>query len=299
MSDFKHVTDLRGIACMCAGVFCLTLSDGIAKWFGGAYAPIQLIFLRGVISVPAIVCIALIMGKRSSLHTPQINLHLFRGLLGVLAACSYYIGITLLPFADVTAIGYASPLFVAAISVTFFKEKVDVKTWLAILIGFMGVLVFARPGGNGIGFAVIFPLATALGYAIMMISARNMDSREDIITSMFYLALAQFVFSTIVILWFWQPINQVEHWIGFAGMAFLSSLGLGLITQAFRIAPAAVVAPYDYTAIIWAIALGWLFWDENPDFWSYAGILIIAISGIYVIVTRAQLAKRKRAHQVP
>ena len=290
LPNLNRPCDLSGIAYICAGVFFLTISDSIAKGFAGQYSPIQLIFLRSIISLPAISVACLLTGKKTSLHTATPELHLFRGFISVISACSYYFGIMLLPFADVTAIGYSSPLFVAGISALFFKEKVNIKTWFAIFTGFLGVLVFARPGAQGIQIAAIFPLATALGYAIMMISAVKMDPYENILTSMLFLAVAQFIFSGIAAPWFWQPVEQ-KSWIAFAGLAIFSTLGLGLITQAFRIAPASIIAPYDYTSIIWAIIIGWLCWKEKPDVFSYCGVALISLSGIYIIAQKSRLGK--------
>lgn len=290
MSTQNKNSDLLGILCMCIGVFFLTISDSLAKWFNDSYSPIQLIFIRAIISFPLLGAAALLMGKRQSLKTSQLGLHMFRGVISVVSACSYYLGIRLLPFADVTAIGYASPLFVALLTTTVFKEKINTKTLIVILIGFLGVIVFARPGNHGLQPAIIFPLSTAFGYAVMMLSAKRMKG-GDLISIMFFLALAQLVFSAIAVPWFWQP-TQPEHYISFIAMAIFSALGLGLITQAFRIAPAAVVAPYDYTAIIWAILIGYIIWGERPDIYSYIGVFLITACGLYIIFERVRLIKK-------
>src|SRR5690606_7500504 len=161
------------------------------------------------------------------------------------------------------------------------KEKVSAGGWLAILTGFIGVLMIVRPNPGNMQWAALFPLATALGYAVMMITAKRINARESMLTTMFYIVLGQLVFACLPLAAVWKPIAW-SHVPGFIGIAICSTVGLGLITQAFRIAPASKVAPFDYFGLISASLLGWIFWNELPYVWFYVGALMIAASGIYV-----------------
>ncbi|MEI2414598.1 DMT family transporter [Orrella sp. JC864] len=270
-----------GIACIMAGIFFLTLSDSLAKWLGQFYAPIQLLFMRGALALPVVTVLVLAWGGRRALRTRYLGTHLLRGAVNVASASCFYLGLTMLPLAETTAIAFAAPLCVTALSVIAFGERVDARAWAAVLIGFVGVLIVVRPGMAGFQPAALLPLATAVGYAVMMVSARRIGPEEGMLTTMFYIALGQVLVSAAAQPWFWQPV-QSQHALGIAGIALFSTLGLGLITQGFRIAPASVVAPFDYTGLIWAALIGWLFWDEVPDAWAYTGAALIVGSGLYI-----------------
>src|SRR5690606_30643097 len=150
--------------------------------------------------------------------------------------------------------------------------------------GFAGVLVIVRPSPHNMQWAALLPLATALGYGVMMVSAKRISARESMLTTMFYIALGQLVFASLPLAAVWKPLVW-PHAPGIVGIAVFSTLGLGLITQAFRMAPAASIAPFEYSGLISASLLGWIFWRELPDMWSYAGALMIVASGMYVALS--------------
>ncbi len=285
-----------GIACIMGGIFCLTVSDSLAKWLAGHYSPIQLLFMRALLALPVVTALVLMHGGRRALRTNYLGTHLLRGALNVGSACCFYLGLTMLPLAETTAIAFAAPLFVTALSVIALNERVDAKAWIAVLAGFLGVLIVVRPGMSGFQPAALLPLVTALGYAAMMVSARRIGPEESMLTTMFYIAFGQVVVSSLAQPWYWQPV-QWQHAHGIAGIALFSTLGLGLITQGFRIAPASVVAPFDYTGLIWAALFGWLFWRELPDAWAFAGAGLIAGSGIYIAM-RESSRRRARRRQI-
>ena len=247
-----------------AGIFFLTLSDANAKWLGASYHPLQILFLRALIALPVVTALALWLGGRRVLRTGHLRLHLARGAINVVSACCFYLGLNSLPLAEATAIAFAAPLFVTALSVFVLKERVDSRRWLAVLAGFAGVLIIVRPGTDAFQAATLLPLTTAMLYAVMMTTARGISPSEGMLTTTFYIVAGQFLCSILTLPWVWQApaIGDLPY---FAGVALFSTLGLTLITQAFRIAPASVVAPFDYTGLIWATVLGWVFWREAPD----------------------------------
>jgi len=288
----------RGILCIVAGISCLTLSDSLAKWLAEYYAPIQLLFLRGLLALPVVCLLVLVQGGRRALRTQHFDIHMIRGAINVGTACCFYFSLTLLPLAEATAIAFSAPLFVTAISVTVLGERVDARAWLAVLAGFAGVLIVVRPGMSGFQPAALLPLVTAIGYAVMMVSARRIGRDEGMLTTMFYIALCQVLVSAAAQYWYWRPV-QWEHAWGIAGIALCSTMGLGLITQAFRIAPASVVAPFDYTGLISATLLGWLIFHELPDAWAFVGAGFIAASGIYIALRQGSGARARRAASSP
>src|SRR5690606_20973288 len=140
---------------------------------GEFYAPVQLLFLRAAIALPLVTLLVLALSGRRALRTQYIGVHLLRGAINVASASCFYLGLTLLPLAENTAIACCSPLFVTAISVAFLGEKVSAGGWLAILAGFLGVLIIVRPSPGNIEWAALLPLATAFGYAVMMVTAKR------------------------------------------------------------------------------------------------------------------------------
>ncbi|MCP1632481.1 drug/metabolite transporter (DMT)-like permease [Kerstersia gyiorum] len=210
---------MRGILCLLCGIFFLTISDSLAKWLGGTYAPVQLLFLRGSLAVPIMLVLILALAGRPALRTRYPGLHLFRGFLNVVSASFFYYGLTQLPLAENTAIAFSAPLFVTLLSVLYLKEQVDGRRWAAVIAGFAGVMIVVQPGGPAFQPAALFPLATAFGYAVMMVSARGIGREEGLLTTMFYIALAQVIVAGAAVAWFWQPINQEIHWLGLTGMA--------------------------------------------------------------------------------
>jgi len=280
-----------GIACVVGGIFFLTLSDANAKWLGSSYNPLQILFLRALIALPFVATLAFWLGGRRVLRTAHPGLHLIRGAINVVSAYCFYLGLRLLPLAEATAIAFAAPLFVTALSVLILKERVDAKRWLAVLAGFAGVLIVVRPGTDAFQAATLLPLVTALLYAVMMITARGIGRGEGMLTTTLYIVLGQLVCSAVALPWVWvaPALDDLPY---FGAVALFSTLGLALITQGFRIGPASVVAPFDYTGLNWATILGWIFWREAPDAYAYLGALFIAGSGVYIAV-RESRAKTK------
>jgi drug/metabolite transporter (DMT)-like permease len=271
-----------GIVLMCAGVACLCVNDAIAKTLTAGYSPVQILFLRNVLALPIAVLIALKLGGPASLRSYRPATHLLRGMLWLVAAGMFFTSFIYLGLAEATALIFAMPVFVTAISAVFLREPVGLRRWTAVLTGFLGVLVVVRPGFGAFQPASLLPVATALVYALLMLSARWVDPRESVWTLMLYLVGAGALLSALAVPLVWVPVRIGDLWL-FAGIALFGTIGITLMTQAFRLAPAAVVAPFDYTALLWATLLGWLLWDEIPDGATWIGAAIIIASGIYIV----------------
>ncbi len=276
-------TTVTGITLMAIGVASLCVSDAVAKTLTQHYAPIQIMFLRNLIALPFAILIAWRMGGPDALRSRTPMAHLLRGVLWIGATVLFFTSIRYLGLAEATALIFVAPLFITAISAVFLKEQVGWRRWSAVLVGFVGVLVIVRPGTAAFEMVMLLPVATALVYALLMLSARFVDSGESVWTLLLYLTGAGAVLSAVLVPFFWQAVRPEDLWL-FAGIALFGTAGMTLMTQAFRLAPAAVVAPLDYTALIWATGLGWLFWNEVPDSVTFVGAGIIILSGIFTIL---------------
>ena len=273
----------QGILLMCMGVACLSANDAIAKTLTASYSPLQILFLRNVIALPFTIVIAVFMGGVSSLRSHRPLAHLLRGMLWVLATMLFFTSFIYLALADATALIFVAPFFITLISALFLGEEVGWRRWLAVLAGFLGVLVIIRPGGATFQLISLLPVVTAFVYALLMLSARWVDVRESVWTLLVYLTGAGTLLSSLIVPFFWVPVRFEDVWL-FAGIAIFGTAGMTLMTQAFRLAPAVVVAPLDYTGLLWATLFGWLIWRESPDTMTLFGAAIIIASGVFTIL---------------
>lgn len=286
-------SSLIGIAYMCLGVLCLALGDAVAKWLGESYAPVQIIFFRTLVSLPLVTMIAHFNGGLRTLATRRPGVHLLRGLIATGTMYCFVMGLTLLPLAETTAIAFAAPLFVTLLSAPMLSERVERLPLIAALVGFAGVLVVVRPGAAGFQLGGLIVVGAAVCYALLMITARRYGGREQLWAMVFYVTLVPLLVSALLLPLFWRPPQSV-HWVGFVGAGILGVGAMTCITLAFRHAPAALAAPFDYTAMVWAVLLGWWFWGEMPDLWVYVGTGVIIASGLSIAVHERRVAIKAR-----
>jgi drug/metabolite transporter (DMT)-like permease len=275
-----------GVVAICAGVAFLVLNDAIAKMLTERYDPVQIIFLRNLIAVPMIASAVLVLRGPQALRTRHLRLHALRGLLMLLGAYLFFSSLSFLPLAEATALVFAAPIFITALSVPLLGEVVGWRRWGAVVLGFVGVLIVVQPGSSAFQPASLLPVGVALLYALFMISARWIGASEGLWTMMLFVVLFPMIYAAPFALWLWTPVRIEDLWL-FVTIAICGSLGITLIGQAFRLAPAAVVAPFDYTSLIWATALGWFIWGDVPGPWTIIGALVIVASGIIIVLREA------------
>lgn len=281
---------ISGVMLMVIGVACLGANDAIAKMLTASYSPLQILFLRNLIALPFTMLIAAFMGGPSALKSHRPLAHLLRGALWVGATMMFFTSFMHLGLAEATALIFVAPFFITLISAFFLGEHVGWRRWLAVLAGFLGVVVIVRPGGATFQLISLLPVATALVYALLMLSARWVDPRESVWTLLVYLTGAGALLSALIVPLVWVPIRGEDLWL-FAGIAIFGTVGMTLMTQAFRLAPAVVVAPLDYTGLVWATLFGWLIWRESPDVMTLCGAAIIIASGIFSIFREKRIKR--------
>ncbi|PZX46102.1 drug/metabolite transporter (DMT)-like permease [Roseinatronobacter thiooxidans] len=289
----RHIATLNAretplaILAICAGVAFLVGNDALAKVLTDRYPPIQIVFLRNAIAVPIIAALVFGLFGPQALRSAHMGLHALRGLLMVTGAWLYFTGLMYLPLAEATALVFSAPIFITALSVPLLGEHVGWRRWSAVLLGFAGVLVIVQPGGATFQMASLLPVGTALCYAIFMISARWIGRGERLWTMMLFAMFFPMIYAAPMAAAYWQPVQPADMGL-FLAIAACGSLGLALIGQAFRLAPAALVAPFDYTALIWATGLGWLIWRDIPGLSTITGAAIIVLSGGVILLREAQ-----------
>ena len=288
MTDLRAALDsptaaLRGIALMVFGSMLLTLNDAILKWLVADYPVGQLIFLRAWFVAIPIAVIAWRSGGLSSLRVVDPRGHVIRALFVICSSYSFMTALRFMPFPEATAILFASPLFVTALSVPVLGEKVGWRRWTAVCVGFAGVLLIIRPTGDAFQMAALLVLASALFGGLRDLTTRRITARES--------STAILVTTTTIVGLSGLLSLPVTDWRmpAPADLALLAITGTLMgsahfcLIECFRQAEAALVAPFKYSALLWAGVLGWLMWRHVPDAWAMLGAGIVVASGLYIL----------------
>ena len=291
-----------GILCLVAGVAVFSVQDLILKLISGAYPLHQAMMLRSLAAVP---CLLLIVrwfdGGFGGLISPTWPAMLGRGLLNFAAYTAYYLALAALPMATTVALYFTAPLLITVLSVVILRETVSARRWLAVVAGFGGVVLMVRPGGALFDWAALLPVFCGFAYAVSMIMARSMGSRDSAAAMAFWGNIAFLICAAALSLRYgWGGDGSGVHpslafltrgWVMpppgdlamMASCGAIAAVGLTLLTQAYRIAQNSVVAPFEFTFAFWGILWGWLFWGDLPDALGWLGIAVIVAAGVYVL----------------
>jgi drug/metabolite transporter (DMT)-like permease len=273
---------LSAILVMCAGVLLMSLNDACSKWLVERYSPFQLLFVRSLLALPLTVALAWWHGGRVALKSNVLPLHALRGLGSVLAAWAFILSLRDMQLAEASTLLFTAPLFVALLSTLFLSERLDLYRTTALVGGFAGVLIVLRPGADAFQPSALLPILSAALYAVMLVAARKVPKSESMWTMMLYMTVFPLLFTSFVLFQDW-PVLTAKDAVIFGCTAIFSTFGLTWISQAFRMGEATLVAPLDYTALLWASLLGFLVFGDVPTVWTYAGaIAIIGGSGLLI-----------------
>lgn len=273
----------RGIIAMVGATLFFSGMDTAMKLLADHYPSLQVVFIRALSSLPMLLLAAPFFGGYRRFKTKRFSAHLLRGSLGVVMLTLVVYSLTQLSLANAYAIFFTGPLFIAMLSIPMLGEVVGRHRWAAIAIGFIGVLVIANPQGPGlIQWGALAALVAAFLYAIIALTMRKLSDTESELAISFHFALVLAVGSGVLSLANWQAIDW-SHWPLFILVGATGTIGMMLLATAFRSAQASIIAPFEYTAMIWAIVIDYLIWREIPELRLYVGGTIIAASGIYIL----------------
>ena len=209
------------------------------------------------------------------------KIQITRCVLSVCEACFFVLSFRYLALADAHTIGSLSPVLVVFFSYLILKEKINLATWVAIGISFFGVLLIMRPGLTIFNPYLVIPLLAAFFYSLFQIATRLNAQYDDNETMLFYNGLIGVIITSILSVFFWQPLHSFSF-IFFIFLGFFFCVGLFLQIKALSITPASVLAPYNYTIIVWAILFGFVVYKEIPDIFTIIGAIIIVASGVFI-----------------
>ncbi|MDB5664181.1 DMT family transporter [Cypionkella sp.] len=280
---------LRAIMMMCLAALCFTLNDTMTKFLLVDYHVTVIILLRSLMAMPLLMVLGLMLGGGPVRWSRRVWFHALRGAINLLGAYLYIKGLTYLTVAEASVIVFASPCMVTAGSVLFFKETVIWQKWAAVLVSFVGVIIAIQPGAGTFQPASLFILGAAFLYAINSLTSRWIPEQDSLWTVSFLGAAASALFMAPFTIGHWSHVDPLDI-IWFAGAALCSSLGIGLGTLAYRSAPAADLAPFSYSGLIWSIIVTWIVWSAAPGLATLLGALIIAASSAFHFMARRQTA---------
>ena len=267
------------------GIFAylsFSILDAIQKTLILHNSVFQLLLVKYVF----VLFLALFESKRKNNHlfyrSKNIKLQIFRSVLSVIESGCFVLSFKYLSLANAHSVGSLAPVIVVALSAIILKEKVSPKTWIAIFIGFIGVLIILRPTSSIFDPKALLPLITAFVLGFYQIITKKVSQYDKNETSLFYTSIIGIITMSLLASNFWLPIDKSSY-LMFSGIGIFFSLGLYFQIIALSKARASIIQPFHYTLIFWAIIFGYIFYNDIPDMFTIIGAVIITCSGIFVL----------------
>lgn len=278
MSETNSDRPLRGILMILGAVFCFTMSDAMAKWLGQAMPVMQINWIRYLVFVPfAWVLVVRTSGGRVRVKQPKLQV--VRGLLLAVSAVLFVLAIQTMPLAEATSVGFISPLLITALSVLVLGEVVRASRWAAIVVGLLGVLVIVRPGTEAFQPAALLVLGSSSFWAVAVVLTRRMAGHDPTATTLLWSAVVGLAAMTMLLPFGWAWVG-IGDWVLALALGLVASAGQYLMVQAYRFAPASLLAPFSYSSLLWSMVLGWALFGALPDVWTLAGAVVIVAAGM-------------------
>lgn len=281
------------IACMLVGTAILTLNDALIKALSGTYPTGQLLFIRGLFVWPWILLYAMRTGGLGMLRIRNIKGQAVRGICVIASAFLFITGLRHLTLADAIAVAFTGPLFITAMAPLVLGERVGWRRWLAVTVGFAGVLFMLRPGGTTLQWAIVFPLGAAVCGGLRDLITRRIAGTETTVAVLAatttVVLLAGLATAPFVV---WAPL-RTAHIAMFAASGALIAVAHTLMIEAFRRGEAALVAPFKYSSLLWATLIGFLVFGDLPDRWTIFGACVIVLAGLYVLHRETRLRRQR------
>ncbi len=294
-----------GIFFLCLGIFVFSLQDAVIKAVSGNYALTQVVSTRCLVSVPILLLLVHFEAGLGSLFSREFKSLVGRAALLLVAYTTYYMAFPALPLADAVALYFTVPLFMIALAPAILGETIGWRRVTAVFVGFIGVVIMLKPGAGLFEPAALLSLSSAATYALAMLMARKISNEATASVMAFYqngvyltgaLLIAAFFHATgfqhathksiefLVRPWVWPTLKDA---LLMASCGVIAAIGMTLLTHAYRIAKASVVASFEYTGMLWAPLWGFLFFGEIPYVTTIAGACMIIIAGLFALSSPA------------
>ena len=293
-------SSLRGVGFLVLGMLIFSLQDIAVKWIGGSYPVLEIVTFRSFVALPLTLLFFRFEGGRGWPTTRRPKLEIIRGLCYFLSYTTYFMGLAALPLAEIAAIKFSGPLMITLLSVVWLGETVGPRRWLALLVGFMGVLLIVQPGSASFNLGSIFILFSVLFYAVSAILTRKLQTTDSSATMAYFSSLVYMVATLILapLLIYVGDMPNAHPSIAFlfhawttpslfdlvimSGLELVWAGGMYCIARAYSLALASVVAPFEYIALPINIMWGFVIWRNLPTSMTLAGAALTLASGLYI-----------------
>jgi drug/metabolite transporter (DMT)-like permease len=289
-------SNMAGIGLMVLGIFLFCCNDALGKWLLGTYSVWQMLVIRSIAAM-LILSPFLYREGKAVLDAPRPWLQLVRVTLSTLESIMFFVAVTHLPLADTVTFYLAAPIYVTALSALFLKEQVGWRRWSAVLVGFIGVIIALRPSAATLTLPALIAIVGSLFFAAFLIITRMLRGTSDVV-----MVSGQFL-SMLIVAGIMAPFNWIKPTaVDFGLLMILGVVAMTAfhcVNRSLKLAPASVVVPYQYTMIIWAVALGWMVFGDVPDAFTIIGAAIICAAGLYILWREQVVARRQPVPATP
>ncbi len=297
----KPSTNIQGIGFLILAMLIISFQGVAVKGMGGSYPVLEMVVFRNLVALPFTLLFFRLEGRRGLPTTRKPGPEVIRGIYLFLSYTTYMMGVAALPLAQVEAIRFSGPIMITVLSVFLLSEKVRPVRWLALLVGFLGVILIVRPGSTAFNEGSIFILISVLFYALTVMSTRKLQATDSSATMAFYSSLV-YLAAALVLVPITVTVGEIPH--AHASIAFLFRHwtlptlldgiilgGLGLVwagwtyfmSRAYSLAQASVAAPFEYLSLPINILWGFTIWREIPTAWTLAGAALTLLSGMFIL----------------
>ena len=289
---------LVGIANITSAIFVLAVMDTATKWLTADYTSNQILFFRGFFGSLGICIPTFMLHGIRPFYSKNFKKISFRALCSILGTLCFIYSFQNLPLATVYTIAFGSPLFLTVFSVLLLKEQVSRHRWIAVIVGFIGIIVIVRPGSECFNVLTLLAILGSILYTLYLTLIRRDGHLDSGSTMVIYLMILTIAISLPTLPYFWNPLSLSDIPL-FMIVGFGAASGHFLLTQAFRTTDVSVLAPFEYTAILWGTGIGYLVWGDIPDDYLIIGGAMVLGSGAYIIYKERQLTKESDRLQGP
>ncbi len=282
----------KGMALMLFSTLAFICMQSLIRHAGETTHPFEVAFFRNIFGLLALTPIFLRYGIEP-LRTKRFKLHAMRGGMQSFGMLSYFYGVTLIPFAEVTSLSFSGPLFATVIALIFLGERMRIRRMTALVLGFVGMLLVVRPGFEEINLGTWLIVSSSLTWGVSIALIKLLSKTESSATMVTYqgLFLLPFTFAAAMTVWVWPTWDQLAVLALIGGLGTIAHLAFA---QSFKYADSTAILPLDFTRLIWASIVGYLAWGEIPDVWAWIGGSIIFASATYIAYREAKVARDGR-----
>lgn len=282
---------VRGIVLMFTSTFFFAAMHAIIRYLTETMHPFEVAFFRNFFGLIFVVPWFIRYGLQP-LRTRHLKLHMYRALVNVVAMFSFFYALAITPLAEVTALGFAAPIFTTVLAALFLGEVVRLRRWTAVIVGFFGTLIILRPGFSEIGLGQMLVLNSTIFWAVALLLIKTIGRHDSSVTIITYMSLLQLPLSLIPALFVWTwPSPDLWFWLLAIGL--LGGSAQWLMTESLRVAETSVVMPIDFCKLPWTALLAYLAFAEIPDIFTWIGGAVIFCCAFYIALRERKVQKDK------